>query len=178
MYHKYKNAMNVQLHNKVVACPVIKIITNRDKRQIEICTYIYLNCFQLLFQKTVKPLGIYGLLWNSLLTKVSSVAVQDRNVDAVGEAPHVLIPSFLWLSWSVNFGSHSFFSHTWSSYALLIFSTAPHPLVVITLNFIRGGVPYTLLSLWPPVRNLHWRARLAFLPQKWMLRVGRRCLFT
>lgn len=119
----------------------------------------------------MKPLGICGLLWNRLLTKVSSVDVQDRNLGAVGEAPHLLIPSFLWLSWSVNFWSHSFFSHTWSSNALLIFSSAPHPLVVITLNFVKGGVPYTILSSWPPVRNIHWRARLAFLHQNWMLGV-------
>lgn len=46
----------------------------------------------------------------------------------------------------VNFWSHSFFSHIWSSNAMLIFSSAPHPLVVITLNFIKSGVPYTILS--------------------------------
>lgn len=44
-----------------------------------------------------------------------------------------------------NFWSHSFFSRTWSSCALLTFSSAPYPLVVVTLNFVKGGVPYTIL---------------------------------
>lgn len=40
MYHKYKNAMNVKQRNKVVACPVIKNITNKGKRQIDTCSSI------------------------------------------------------------------------------------------------------------------------------------------